>query len=83
MVGDSSLGDWGTRFVKFAVLVLLTSRGGIWRLNPREAKVVLLGVMGVGAANESSLESEELSIKAGEGESWALVSCEVQGRSGI
>ena len=68
-VGDSSFGDCGIRFVKFAVLVLLISRGGIWRLRPREAKVVLLGVIGVGVAYESSFDIDELSMNAGEGES--------------
>lgn len=57
------------RFVKFAVLVLLTSRGGICRLKPREAKDVLRGVMSVDVAKESSLDNDGLSISAGDGES--------------
>lgn len=70
------------RFVKLAVLVLLTSRGGIWRLKPREAKVILRGAMGDGVANESSLDIDEVSMRAGEGESGDLISCEVHGLGG-
>ena len=47
-VGASGFGDTGVRLVdKFAVLVLLTSLGGICKLRPREAKLGLLGVIGL------------------------------------
>ncbi len=49
-VGASGLGDTGVRLVvRFAVLVLLISLGGICKLRPRDAKVGRLGVVGVGS----------------------------------
>ena len=47
-VGASGLGDTGVLLVdRFAVLVLLTSLGGICKLRPREAKLGRLGVTAV------------------------------------
>ena len=62
------------RLVRFAVEVLLTSRGGICKLRPLEEKVDLRGVTGLGAAYESSFDVFEFSTRAGEGDSRDLAS---------
>ena len=46
----SYFGEEGTCFDRFAVLVLLTSRGGICRLRPWVGKLVRFGVAGLGKA---------------------------------
>ena len=71
------------RLVRFAVEVLLMSRGGICKLRPLDEKVDLRGVTGLGAVYESSFEVFEFSTSAGEGESRDLASWDVHGRGGI
>ena len=80
-VGASGLGDTGGRLVvKFAVLVLLTSLGGICKLRPREAKVGRLGVIGLGSISWSSLEDRLASMKVGDGDRIFLIPCADHGR---
>lgn len=75
-VGASGLGDTGVRLVvRFAVLVLLTSLGGICKFRPRDAKVVRLGVVGAGSISWSSLEERLASTKVGDGERMDLIPC--------
>ena len=71
------------RLVKFAVEVLLMSRGGICKLRPLEEKVDLRGVTGLALVYESSFDVVEFSTSAGEGDSRDLGSWDVHGRGGI
>lgn len=71
------------RLVRFAVEVLLMSRGGICKLRPLEEKVDLRGVTGLGTVYESSFDVVDFSTRAGEGDSGDLVSWDVHGRGGI
>ena len=77
---QSSFGDTGTRLDRFAVLVLLTSLGGICRLRPRRVQLGLFGVTGVGRISQSSFETFLFSINAGDGDRNDLIPCEDQGR---
>ena len=68
----SGFGETGMRLVKLAVLVLLTSRGGICRLRPRGATLGRFGVTGPDATLRSSLEARRESVNNGEGDSMDL-----------
>ena len=72
-IGQSGFGDKGIRFDRWAVLVLLRSRGGIWRLNPRCETFGLFGVTGIGEILLSSFEAEVFSINVGDGDSTDLI----------
>ena len=79
--GASNLGETGVRFVdKFAVLVLLTSLGGICKLRPLAMKLGRLGVTGLVSKPWSSLEDCLPSRKVGEGERTLLMPCADHGR---
>ena len=74
--GASSLGDTGVRWiVRLAVLVLLTSLGGICKLRPREASKGRLGVVGLGSISWSSLEDRRASMNVGDGDRIDLRPC--------
>lgn len=75
----SGFGDTGMRLERLAVLVLVTSLGGICRLRPRGATAGLFGVTGPDATPESSLEERLLSTKDGDGDSMDLKSWDDQG----
>ena len=80
MIVESSFGDRGTRFrrfvVRFAVLELVVSRGGICRLRPRGGRLGRFGVIGKGATCVSSLDVFAGSRNAGDGESVGFSSRE-------
>ena len=77
---ESSLGDNGTRLTKFAVLVLLMSRGGICRLRPRGGWFGLLGVTGVLEGIWMSSLDVLASRKGGDGERTAWIPSVDHGR---
>ena len=62
------------RLVRFAVLVLLISLGGICKLRPRGATLVLFGVTGPEGTSRSSLEERRLSVNDGDGDNIDLKS---------
>ena len=73
-VGASGFGDTGVRLVdRFAVLVLLTSLGGICKLRPREPKLGRLGVTGLVSMSWSSLDARLASMKVGDGDRIVLI----------
>ena len=70
---QSGFGDTGILFDRLAVLVLLRSRGGICRLNPRGGWFGRFGVTGMGERWLSSFEALLFSIKVGDGDSIDLI----------
>ena len=79
--GASGLGETGVGFVdRFAVLVLLTSLGGICRLRPRAMKLGRFGVTGLVSNPWSSLEDRLPSRNVGEGDRTLLIPCADHGR---
>ena len=76
---DSGLGETGMRFVRFAVLVLLMSLGGICKLRPRGATLGLLGVTGPEGTSRSSLEERRPSVNDGDGDNIDLKSWDDHG----
>ena len=73
------MGDTGARLVRFAVLVLAKSLGGICSLKLRDDKLDLFGVAGP-LRSKSSFETVRSSINAGDGDSVGFVHCEDHGR---